>query len=473
MEDSPTPPSPPPTSPAEESDEREPPFARILRDATPAAWVTPTLLVVNLVYFAWLALRGVSVVAPNGFEFLPYGANYGPLVFEGEWWRTLSSTFLHSGILHLGLNMWGLWILGGLAERLFGNTVFLIMYLMSGVGGSLASLVWHPERVSVGASGAIFGLAGALVAFFFLANVPLPPNARRRPIAILLFVIGFNLLFGATWPGIDNAAHLGGLLTGLVIGGSLHRPLPARPRSWKQYLVLPAVALGFAALAAQALSGVEDNPRLVLSRALQLSFEGKREAAIAMLEEEVADPPAIPEVHALLGGLYQEDGRTDEAIAQFERAVESSPGSPVLVSNLGLAQLVARRYEEAVPPLRRAVALEPDNSEHHNRLALALAAAGEVEEALGVIEKALDLEPDAPHILDSLGTVRYFRGEMEAAIDAYRSAIAGEPDFAVYRYNLSLALDKAGRLEAAREARRRAFELDPDLELPPDGFPIM
>jgi membrane associated rhomboid family serine protease/Flp pilus assembly protein TadD len=466
--------------PAPSPDDKEPEpadtarsFLEVLSKATPRAWVTPTLLAMNLLYFAWMAIHGVSVVAPQPWELVPFGANFGALALEGELWRTLSSTFIHIGLIHLGFNMWCLWALGGLAERLFGNVAFLLVYFTSGIGGSLASLVWHPERISAGASGAIFGLAGGLAAFLFLAHIPVPARIVRRLLTSLLFFIALNLMFGALWPGIDNAAHLGGLLTGLVMGGALKRSLPARPRSPVQYLVVPVVLAGFVALTMKARAGAADNPMMVVTRAAQLAFEGKRDAGVALLEELVADPPAIPEAHALLGAFYLEAGQADAAIEQYERAVESSPESAMYVSNLGLAHLQLKRYADAVPVLRRAAVLEPNEAEHHNRLSLALAATGEVDEALTAVEKALELQPEAPHILDSLGTVRYFRGETELAIDAYRSAIAKEPDYAIYRYNLSLALEKAGRHEAAREARRRAFELDPDLEAPQDGLPMM
>jgi hypothetical protein len=155
------------------------------------------------------------------------GADYGPQTVNGQWYRLLTSTFVHVGGLHLLFNMWVLWEVGRAVERLLGSVGFAILYFISGLVGSLVSLFWHPLLVSAGASGAIFGVCGALFGFLVRRRAAIPPEVfakvRKSGVAFLLF----NLAFGLLVPNIDLAAHAGGLaagfLCGLALGGSPER----------------------------------------------------------------------------------------------------------------------------------------------------------------------------------------------------------------------------------------------------------
>jgi rhomboid protease GluP len=119
-----------------------------------------------------------------------------------------------------------LWQLGKLTERLYGNWAFLLLYILSGLGASAASLLWNPVTLSLGASGAIFGAAGGLVAFLYLGKLPLSRTTIRGILSSTLVFVGYNLVFGFISPGIDNAAHIGGFVTGALVGALLTRPIP-------------------------------------------------------------------------------------------------------------------------------------------------------------------------------------------------------------------------------------------------------
>jgi len=192
-------------------------------EAAPARRVnlTTVLVALNVMVFALMVLGGVSPVQPSVRELLRWGGDYGPATFNHQWWRMITSAFVHAGILHLGLNMWVFSGLGRVAERLFGSWRMLALYLLSGIGSSLASLWWHPLAVSVGASGAIFGVAGGLFVAMKLRHVALPEQYLRRNIGSLGAFLIYNLLFGAAIAHVDNAAHVGGLLTGACIGALL------------------------------------------------------------------------------------------------------------------------------------------------------------------------------------------------------------------------------------------------------------
>jgi membrane associated rhomboid family serine protease len=194
------------------------------------AWATPVLVLINLAVFVAMAVSARRLEA-FGFQFLiGWGANFGSYTVNGQWWRLITALFVHFSLLHLLLNVWALWNAGRLTERLYGTGSFLFLYLASGLLGSLASVAWLPSNVSAGASGAIFGILGAQLAFLAHRDSRIPPQVfRAHWLSTLLFVL-FNLIQGALSPGIDNAAHVGGLLGGFVLGWILVRPLDAEAR---------------------------------------------------------------------------------------------------------------------------------------------------------------------------------------------------------------------------------------------------
>ena len=155
------------------------------------------------------------------------GALYGPLtVIHGEWWRLLSAMFLHGGMTHLLMNMVSLYIVGRGVERYFSKAAFLAIYLFSGIIGGLVSSAIHPLSVGVGASGAIFGIFGALAGFFIVHRKALGEHSRMfmKDFAVIL---GLNFLLGMSVDAIDMSAHIAGLAVGLL-GGILLSKTPSR-----------------------------------------------------------------------------------------------------------------------------------------------------------------------------------------------------------------------------------------------------
>src|SRR5271167_1765992 len=210
--------------------------------------ITTTLVGMNVAVFAVMVLTGVSPVNPSAAQLLKWGANWGPLSLGAEPWRMLASNYVHGGIIHIALNMWCLWNLGFLAERIFDPWTYVLTYTFCGLAGSLASLWWHPMAVGVGASGAIFGLAGALIAALYLGHLPISKQAIQGTLRSLLIFAGYNLFFGAVVPIIDNSAHIGGLLAGLALGAVLAKHLTAAPEireGWRRGVFVAAAVLLF------------------------------------------------------------------------------------------------------------------------------------------------------------------------------------------------------------------------------------
>lgn len=186
----------------------------------PGYTITPVIMDLNILIFIFMVIAGKGFISFQATDLLAWGANYRPLTSGGhQWWRLVTSTFLHAGIMHLVLNMAGLLFVGIFLEPVLGRKRLAIVYLLSGLGASLTSLWWHPATVSVGASGAIFGLYGVFLALLTTQLFP-PVFKRSFTISVGIFV-GGNLLFGLAG-GIDNAAHIGGLLSGLILGYILY-----------------------------------------------------------------------------------------------------------------------------------------------------------------------------------------------------------------------------------------------------------
>jgi rhomboid protease GluP len=173
---------------------------------------------INVAVFLGMALSSSTIMDFPPQVLVQWGANVGAFTLRGEWWRLLTCVFVHGGLLHIAFNMWCLWDLGALSESLYGRWTFAAVYLISGLGASLASVTWNPYVMSVGASGAIFGLAGALIAAFKLGEFSVPRSALSGPLRSLMVFVVFNLAFGAASGVTDNAAHVGGLITGLILG---------------------------------------------------------------------------------------------------------------------------------------------------------------------------------------------------------------------------------------------------------------
>lgn len=148
----------------------------------------------------------------DGRVLVRLGAKFGPLIFVGEWWRLVTAIFLHAGLIHIGFNLWCLFDLGPTVENLFSTPKFIVFYLITGVIGFIFSLVWSPYGISIGASGSVLGLIGALIGATF-HHGQLGKEYRSQLWRWVIYIFVFGLFFR-----VDNAAHLGGLVSGAVLG---------------------------------------------------------------------------------------------------------------------------------------------------------------------------------------------------------------------------------------------------------------
>ncbi|OKS84635.1 rhomboid family intramembrane serine protease [Mucilaginibacter polytrichastri] len=233
-------------------------------------FVTPILIGFNILIFILMVCTGVSFFEPNVQSMVAWGANSTITTLDGQWWRLLSNCFLHFGFIHLLLNMYALFYVGLLLEPFLGKSKFIAAYLLTGVAASLASLWWHDYTVSAGASGAIFGLYGVFLALLFSNQVE---RSMRTPLLINIGIfIVYNLVYGNLKSGIDNAAHVGGLLSGLLIG-LLYLPVLQKPDNrMLNRLTLPAIMLIIIACSTLVYTQMSKSDRVVYQKQMQVFY---------------------------------------------------------------------------------------------------------------------------------------------------------------------------------------------------------
>jgi len=183
-------------------------------------WGLPLLLDVNVLVYLAMVISGLGVVTFQTEDLIAWGGNFGPDDDGFGFLRLFSSQFVHGGLMHIANNMYGLLFAGFFLLPVARNVRLILAYMLCGLGGSVASVYAHPDTVSVGASGAIFGLFGVVLTLVGLGDKRLIEVRGMIFLNAAIFV-GLNLLLGTATPGVDNAAHMGGLVTGLAMGLAL------------------------------------------------------------------------------------------------------------------------------------------------------------------------------------------------------------------------------------------------------------
>jgi len=240
--------------------------ARRPRRSWMAAPATYALIGVNCAVFLLMVLRHVSYLSPSPDDLLYFGANNaGAVLIDDQWWRIVTAMFVHVGIIHLATNMWCLWNLGMLAEPLMGSLGVLAVYILTGAAGNLLSVFvtrawfYDPSQVvaglfgpvGAGASGAVFGIAGALIVLLKSHWLPIPPEELSKLRKSVIYFAGINLVIGLATviPGsfvkIDNMAHMGGCACGLLFAAPM---VPGIGAPKKLFFFRRRIAIGLVVL---------------------------------------------------------------------------------------------------------------------------------------------------------------------------------------------------------------------------------
>jgi membrane associated rhomboid family serine protease/Flp pilus assembly protein TadD len=419
--------------------------------------LTHVLFGANIAVFLAMALASGSIMDFNGEVMVRFGANYGPFTLSGQWWRLLTYMFLHGGLMHIAFNMWCLWDLGALCESLYGRWTFAAMYLITGIAAGLGSVGWNPGTLSVGASGAIFGLAGALIASFYLGEFSVPKIAIQGTLRSLLFFVGFNVLFGTLSPGIDNAAHAGGLISGLILGALIARVAPQPDNTVRRTGVLLFMVL----IVVSAALGIHQwrGSGMHFGR----SGMGAREnldRTIGDLQKRIRQSPGDASAHYTLAHAYFSKGQFPEGESELKRVLDLQPQNTKARMDLGAVYLRQERPKEAQQEFSQLVAQEPDNAVAHAALGVTLADQGNHAAAINEYQTALRLEPKARGVSYRMGVSQAQLKQYDDAIASYSKEKEGSGDDAELENALADAYQAKGLTQQAQDARNKAGQLE-------------
>ncbi len=432
-------------------------------------WVTWALVGLNAVIFGLMEFSGGS---KNPDVLLAFGAAYAPSFRQGEVWRLVMPMFLHIGWLHLLANMYALYVLGPILERVYGYGRYALLYVGAGVGSSYLSMRLTDD-IAAGASGAIFGIAGIMLVTGYLHRQAVPPRwGRAFGKGILPFIL-VNLAFGYSVPHIDNWGHIGGLVSGMALAWVV--PPPAtnlifgnleEERS-EALLLVPALVVALAmAVTAEHYPAARSVSRL-LNEGERLRTTGRTDDAATRFEQAARLAPRDQRPHEELGSTYLAQKRAADAIREFEQALRIDPRSTraqsglvlayrqqgdyakaqryleglvgknprTVEGQLGLADLLAEQklYPEAIQHYQEALRLDPNNPVAHNNLAWLLATSDDphyrnppsaLEHATRAVELTRWREPNS---IDTLAEAFYASGNFEQAVKVQTKALALDP----------------------------------------------
>ena len=421
--------------------------------------VTQVLFGINVAVFIGMLLAGVSAMSPTSTNLIDWGANSGVYTLTGQWWRLLTSCFVHIGLIHIAFNMWCLWSLGGLAERLYGRATFACVYLLCGISGSLGSVWWHATpTISAGASGAIFGIAGAVIASLKLGEFASAGMAQGTMQSLMAFV-GYNVVFGAISGRTDNACHAGGLVAGLVLGALIAKVAP-EPRLMPRFGVLVLVA----AMLGSCLYGLERKRAypFLLMRARQQIENGKPEAAVPFYEAALKlRPGSSGAIHFQLARAYYQNKDLDGAEKELEKVLVTAPKDELLLNDLGSIRLELHRTADARQSYGQLLALNPQSAEAHAGLGAVALEEGNSALALKEYAQAAELNPRLPEVYARQGDCLLRLKRYDDAIAAYRKEIEVSGDDAGTERSLAEAYKGKGMTAEADAALQRAEKQKP------------
>ncbi len=379
---------------------------------------TKILLALNiLVMVAFTIANPTMLLVPEKQSLIDFGANFGLLTCTGQQWRLFSYMFLHVGILHLAVNMYALYKVGPPAEDLFGWKNYLIIYLFSGVMGSLASCLVNPMLVSSGASGAIFGVYGSLLAFMYVQRDQFPQKTLHNHALMAVCFLICNVFYGFLVPEMDSFAHYGGLLAG-AFSGFLFAQLQIKEKYRIAY-TMPILALLMGAMLA--------------------------------VTEIAFDRRGYQYYHEGVDAMKKDDFAL--AVDYFTLFIAMHPADADAYGNRGMAYAKMDELHRAASDFATVMALAPRSSDPYNSLAWIECGLGEYEDAIKHASRAIRINPKFSAALDTRGYAYAHLGKKAEAQADYEQAIKFAPDDPGPRYHLAKLLNQGKMVVATQVAQ--------------------
>lgn len=426
------------------------------------------LILINvLVFIAMVSMTGArALIVPDSEALFRWGANIGAFTIQGQYWRLFTSMFIHASIIHLGLNMWALHMFGPDVLSILGTKRFLSVYFLSGLCGALCSIMWNPTQTSSGASGAIIGLAGAMLSSLLCGKKS--EYSHVQPV-IFLGVICASLLGGFFYPEIDNAAHVGGFFAGFV-AGLLVMPFSDEARIFKfcKFAVLAVISFMFFSFSDQTAKADKrgDVYRIDAEGMADLHAKKYAEAYFVfdrLLKTEINSKFFIGRAAALIGLKRFKQALDDcnKGIAADRHDMKAFLSRARVFHELG-------EFQDAVNDYSFVIKNEPREAMHYNARAWSEIPLGQYDNALRDINKSLELAPNVPEALDTRGLVFFCLQDYHKAMLDYEKSIQLKPKEGASHYHLAMMYLQCGENKRASEE----FKIAEDLKYAPDSWEV-
>ena len=417
---------------------------------------TLLLLIANIALYLVMAVKvgGLTWWSPTAQTLIDWGGNFGPLTLDGQYWRLLTHAFLHGNLMHLGINMYVLASIGPDLEKKVGPLQFLVIYFLSAVAGAIASVAWQPTVVSAGASGAIFGVFGALVIAQKKLVSAFSQNPKQKLIILGVFIL-LNIAFAFMIPGIDNAAHTGGFVAGLILGLAYRRS-ESQKFAWLRPVSAILMSATLAGLFAFTCQQLDKKPLLVGHREFLIGTElmksGKMDEAIGHLDKAEKLAPSELAIRITRAHLLIELERTEDALNEIEEALKQDSDNSVLLSMRGMAYSQLGQYDKAEESYKDAIAKNPGADMLYNNLAWSQLSAGKPDKALENVNKSLSGNEENYAAFDTRGLAYHMLDKPNEAIaDLNRAATSNQSDGAAFFHRALTLLSMQEEKQAAKD----------------------
>ncbi|HEY6291792.1 MAG TPA: rhomboid family intramembrane serine protease [Terriglobia bacterium] len=390
-----------------------------------------TLVIIALCVAVFI-LQTLAGGSKNPDVLLDFGASFKPYFQQGQYWRAVMPMFLHIGWWHLLVNMYALYYLGPLLEEMYGYGRFAFIYVLAGISGSLLS-IFHSHSVAAGASGAIFGVAGAILVAGSLHREALPYRlarifSRGRLGLTLLVFVAVQLAFGYLSTNIDNWGHLGGLAGGAILAALIPPPKLPDADGWvagRSAGAPPLMPGGAPAMGESAPSqAIVWVPVIVVALGMIAAASHYRVAR--HLSRLLAE-----------GARLQNAKQLDQAFDRYRQAEQLDPRDERSHEELALLDLQAHRLPDAISEFSQALRINPDSIEAQAGLAAAYQESGDLAQAQRVFERLASSNPHSVEIQEELADILAGQKLYQPAIDHYVEALHLSPNLALAHNNLA------------------------------------
>ncbi len=412
----------------------------------------------------------------NGDALSNMGANFGPLtISQKEYWRLFTYGLLHSNILHLLLNIYALWSFGPMAETAIGRKTFVFIYLFSGIVGGLSSILFDPLRTSVGASASICGVLGAFifVSWFKRESSDATVKLRRPELILLMVFLSYSLFLGLTSTFVDNAAHIGGFVAGVVAAALLTRQYKTKTVTTGLNLLFTFVLLALCVVLAEIdANRLKNNPvvdeYLLRQEGAKLIANEKYQEGINKFDAALKVIPDEPFALQGRGEALMKLDRFEEAKKDFDTILVKDPKHKGALFDRSLSLLHSGRYQEGLKDLDQLVEIDPSHSMvYNNRAWFRLNDFNNPESlkaAMVDVEKAIKMDKGNLASYDTRGFINLMSGNYEKASADFEKCTRLKATSGAANFHLAvIALVKGNKEEAEKRlAEYRKSDYKPD-----------